>query len=130
MAEAKKTENTTANAGPVAAAHDRVAMLRLRADGTADQLNPELIGDPEFAAVAARRQFAEQAVSAVDHEARTVDPTQVTIVGKPGDEPDEVVPLRTEADPRTEDLRKAHEAAQKAGEAAAEATVKALTKDK
>lgn len=44
--------------------HDRVAMLSLKADGTPDQFDPEIIGDKEFAVEAAKRQFAEQAVSA------------------------------------------------------------------
>ena len=51
-------------------AHDRVAMLSLKADGTPDQLAPEIIGDKDFALEAAKRQFAEQAVSAVDDAAR------------------------------------------------------------
>lgn len=50
--------------------HDRVAMLSLKADGTPDQHNPEIIGDKEFAVEAAKRQFAEQAVSAADAQRR------------------------------------------------------------
>jgi hypothetical protein len=131
MAEAKKTESTTtANAPAVSEAHDRVAMLRLRADGTPDQLNPEIIGDPQFAEQAAKRQFTEQAVSALDYERRAVDPAAVTIIGKPGDEPDEIVPLRTEADPATEELRKAQEHVAKAAEARAEETMRALRRER
>jgi hypothetical protein len=50
--------------------HDRVVMLSLKADGSPDQHNPEIIGDKDAALKAARRQFAEQAVSAVDAEKR------------------------------------------------------------
>jgi hypothetical protein len=46
--------------------HDRVVMLSLKADGTPDQHNPEIIGDKEFAIEAAKEQFAQQAVAAVD----------------------------------------------------------------
>jgi hypothetical protein len=51
-------------------AHDRVAMLSLRADGTPDQTNPEIIGDKDAAVAAAKVQFAQQAVSAVDEAKR------------------------------------------------------------
>ncbi len=50
--------------------HDRVVGLSLRNDGTADQNNPEIIGDKDAAKEAARKQFAEFAVSAVDAEKR------------------------------------------------------------
>lgn len=56
----------------VEGAHDRVAMLSLKADGTPDQHNPELIGDKDFAVEATKRQFAEQAVSAQDVAERGV----------------------------------------------------------
>ena len=46
--------------------HDRVVMLSLKADGTPDQHNPEIIGRKEFAVEAAKEQFAQQAVAAVD----------------------------------------------------------------
>lgn len=59
-------ENTANESNVQSDAHDRVVMLSLRADGTPDQLNPEIIGDKEFAEEAAKRQFAEQAVSAAD----------------------------------------------------------------
>jgi hypothetical protein len=41
-------------------------MLSLKADGTPDQHNPEIIGDKETAIEAAKVQFAQQAVAAVD----------------------------------------------------------------
>lgn len=46
--------------------HDRVEMLSLKADGTPDQHNPELIGDPEATLAATKEQFAQQSVSAAD----------------------------------------------------------------
>lgn len=46
--------------------HDRVQMLSLKADGTPDQHNPEIIGDKEVALEATKEQFRQQAVSAVD----------------------------------------------------------------
>ena len=66
------TEKKTAAApepAPVVA-HDRVAMLSVRADGTLDQAAPELIGDKVATVAATQRQFAEQAVSAADDAAR------------------------------------------------------------
>ena len=68
MAEAneKNVDTTTAT-------HDRVVMLSLRADGTPDQINPEIIGDKEVAKEAAKRQFAEQAVSSADDAKRKAD---------------------------------------------------------
>jgi hypothetical protein len=68
---AEDTTKETANtAVPNQGDHDRVAMLSLRADGTPDQHNPEIIGDKDTAIAAAKRQFADQAVSAADVEAR------------------------------------------------------------
>lgn len=90
---------------------DRVAMLSLRRDGTPDQVNPEIIGDKKFALEAAKRQFAEQAVSAVDAQERSVSPA--------GGEP-------VEQDPTIAALKEKHDAAQEAAESAAESTVTAL----
>lgn len=126
MAEASKTPDV-ANKAAKGGDHDRVQMLSVRADGSLDQHDPEIIGDKEVALAAARRQFGEQAVSAVDVAERGVTAGGGTIVGKPGDEPDEVVPATTDATGATSELRKKHEAAQKAGEAAAEAAVKSLS---
>lgn len=128
MAEASKPATGGNTAVPHQGDHDRVVMLSLKADGTPDQHNPEVIGDKGFATAAAKRQFAEQAVSAVDVEKRGATAGPVTIVGKPGDTPDETVPLRTEMDPSVAEVKKAHDAAAKAGEAAAEKTVSALHK--
>jgi hypothetical protein len=115
--------------------HDRVAMLSLRADGVPDQYAPEVIIDEDAAVRAAKVQFAEQAVSAADVAltGATSPSSRVTIIGKEGDEPDEVVPLTTDAageDPSIAEARKAHEAAQEAAQGAAEATIRALSKDR
>lgn len=66
---AKTTTETTGSGNttvPNQGDHDRVQMLSLRADGTPDQHNPELIGDKEVAVAAAQEQFKQQAVSAAD----------------------------------------------------------------
>jgi hypothetical protein len=72
-AEAKPTESsdeTAAEQGNTAVPHqgdhDRVGMLSVRADGTPDQHNPEIIGDKDAALAATTEQFQQQAVSAVD----------------------------------------------------------------
>lgn len=65
MAEASKTPSK-ANPVPNEGDHDRVQMLSLKADGTPDQHNPELIGDAEVTKAATREQFKQQAVSAAD----------------------------------------------------------------
>lgn len=71
MAEASKTDTKAANtAVQNEGDHDRVVMLSLKADGTPDQHNPEVIGDKETAVEAAKVQFAQQAVSSVDAEKR------------------------------------------------------------
>lgn len=92
--------------------HDRVAMLSLRVDGSADQHNPEIIGDKEFAVEAAKRQFAEQAVSAADAANRQA--------GIGGDE--------VEQDPAIAEAQKEHEKVAKAAEKRAESVVDSLTK--
>lgn len=68
MADAKKTADAPVSASN--APHDRVVGLSLRADGTPDQNNPEIIGDKDAAIEATKKQFAEFAVSAVDQEKR------------------------------------------------------------
>lgn len=67
MAEAKDTPKE-ANEVPHDGDHDRVQMLSLRANGTPDQHNPEIIGDQETAVKAAQEQFKQQAVSAADSD--------------------------------------------------------------
>ncbi len=115
MAENKTTGGAGNTAVPSHGDHDRVAMLSLKADGTPDQHNPEIIGDKDFALEAAKRQFTEQAVSAVDQAERGVAAsTGAETVGQ---------------DPEIEKLQKKHEAAEKAAVAAAESTVSALYTD-
>ncbi|NUR28501.1 MAG: hypothetical protein HOV83_22125 [Catenulispora sp.] len=124
MAEAKG--NT---AVPHEGDHDRVVMLSLNADGSPAQHNPEIIGDKAFAEAAAKRQFAEQAVSARDVQLRGVSAGAVTIVGTPEGQADKEVPATVGEDPTVAKLAEAHESAQKAGEASAEKAVGALFKD-
>jgi hypothetical protein len=116
------TKNTSGTAGntavPTHGDHDRVAMLSLRADGTPDQHNPEIIGDKDFALAATKQQFTEQAVSAVDSQKRGVT------AGQDGGEP-------VTQDPQIAELQQAHDTAAGQAEKAAESTVGALfTADK
>jgi hypothetical protein len=116
MAEAKNVVAAGNTAVPHGD-HDRVAMLSLRADGTPDQHDPEIIGDREFALAATKRQFTEQAVSAVDQRERG-------ITSGDGGEP-------VAQDPEIAALQEKHEAAEKSADSAAESTVSALfTEDK
>ena len=107
-------ETKSVNKLPQGGDHDRVAMLSLRADGTPDQTDPEIIGDKETATAAAKQQFATQAASAVDvakrQERRADD-------GDTGE---------VTEDPSIAEVRKAQESAVKAAESAAESTVKKL----
>ena len=112
---AQTSENTTGTgntAVPQHGDHDRVAMLSLRADGTPDQHNPELIGDREFALEATKRQFREQAVSAADVAARGA-------VADTGAE-------QVDQDPEIAKLQRVHEKAADAAESAADKAVDAL----
>jgi hypothetical protein len=111
MAESSTTSEKKANTAVEHGDHDRVAMLSLHPDGSPAQFKPEIIGDKEFALEAAKRQFAEQAVSAVDSASRVVEVPEVA------------------EDPTISALKEKHDAAQSAGEAAAEKTVGALFKD-
>lgn len=110
MAETSKPVNKVPGGGD----HDRVAMLSLRADGTPDQTDPEIIGDKETAVEAAKEQFRQQAASAVDvAKAAERGTTSAGIADAP-------------QDPSIEEVRKAQETAAKAAESAAEATVNKL----
>lgn len=120
MAEIASKNTTAATAGntavPAHGDHDRVAMLSLNADGTPDQHDPEIIGDKEFALEATKRQFAEQAVSAVDRREHAATA---------GTEPEQ-----GKQDPAIAQMQKAHQTAETQAEKAAETTVGALfTKD-
>lgn len=96
--------------------HDRVAMLSLKADGSPDQHDPEIIGDKDAAIAATAEQFKQQAVSAADREARGV--TAGPVGGEVSDK----------EDPTVEEIKKAHEAAARGADSAAKAVVESLHK--
>jgi hypothetical protein len=128
MAENPKVATEKVNTA-VPTPHDKVAVLSVRADGTHDQTNPELL-DPEAAREYTRRQFTEQAIGAVDG-GNVVGPT--VIVGKPGDEADEVVPLaeyEPKQDPSIAEREAEHKKVAQAAEKAADAVVDSLSPDK
>ncbi len=106
MAEPKAVNKVDASG-----AHDRVAMLSLRADGTPDQVAPEIIGDKDAAVAAAKVQFSEQAVSAVDEALRLEETANAGEVAE---------------DPSIAEAKKAHDAAAKAAESKAESAVNGL----
>lgn len=115
MAQGSQNSGAGNTAVPQHGDHDRVAMLSLKADGSPDQLDPEMIGDKEFAREATRRQFQEQAVSAADVAERGVSAdTGAEIVGQ---------------DPAIEKLQRKHEQVAGEAESAADATVDALFTD-
>lgn len=111
---ASSGENTAVDEGKVG---DRVAMLSLSKDGTPDQTNPTLIGDPEFVREAARRQFTEQAVSAADDAARTAAAKE-TAEGE-----------KLKQDPSIAKAEKEHEKIAAAAEKRADAVVSELHTD-
>lgn len=108
---APKEKESTVPENKTSGDHDRVQMLSLKADGTPDQNNPEIIGDKDAAIAAATVQFRQQAVSAADVEAR----------GASTGSADSGV-----QDPTVEKLQKAHEAAAKGAESAAKRAVDGL----
>lgn len=111
MAEASSTPKQT-NKVPHQGDHDRVQMPSVKADGTFDQHNPELIGDKETTTAAVKEQFRQQAVSAADVAvARTGSGTTVE------DAPQ---------DPTIEKAVKEHEKVAAAAEKAAEKAVNEL----
>lgn len=108
--------------------HDKVAMLSLRADGTPDQSNPEIVGDPETAKAAAREQFKQQAVSAADQiHATSVPMMTVATDDKGGTE--ERPASEAPQDPSIQERKDEHEKVAEAAEKAADAMVDALAKD-
>jgi hypothetical protein len=109
MATKAEDGNTAVQTNEV---HDRVAMLSLSKDGTPDQTNPEIIGDKDFAVDAAKRQFAEQAVSAIDDAERSVATGAEEVA----------------QDPAIEALKKKHDSAASAAEKRAESVVNSLHK--
>jgi len=112
MAEAGQAPQK-ANKVPHQGDHDRVASLSLNADGTADQHNPEIIIGKDEAVEFAKKQFAEQAVSAVDVAER----------GASTGTEDE-----GEQDASIAALKEKHDAAAKSAESAAESAVSSLVK--
>lgn len=93
--------------------HDRVAMLSLKADGTPDQHNPEIIGDKEAAVAATKEQFAQQAVASVDAQKRA----ELGLGGsEPGDTSDAVI----------DKLKAEHDKVAKAAESRAEKVIESL----
>ena len=113
MAEQKETAQAV-NKVDAAGAHDRVAMLSLKADGTPDQTAPEIIGDKDAAVAAAKVQFAQQAVSAVDE------------VKRPDLDLGGTVSSEDAEDPSIAELKKAHDSAAKSAESKAEGVVSSL----
>lgn len=110
MAVASETPKQ-GNVVPHKGDHDRVAMLSVRADGTLDQHNPEIIGDKEFALAATKEQFKQQAVSAVDVAERGVSS---------GSEDEGV------QDPSVAALKEKHDAAAETADKTAEKVVNSL----
>lgn len=116
MAETK-TDKSASPVNPLVEGgdHDRVAMLSLKADGTPDQTDPEIIGDKDRAVEAAKEQFAQQAVAAVDADKRA----ELGLGGaEEGDTSDAVI----------DKLKAEHDKAAKAAEKKAESVVKSLHK--
>lgn len=111
MAQTSEKTTGAGNKVPHQGDHDRVQLLSVKADGTPDQHNPELIGDKETTLAATREQFAQQAVSAVDVAERGVS--------SGGGE-------QLEQDPSIAELQGKHEDAAKAAESAAEKAVESL----
>lgn len=114
MAEASTTPKQK-NEVPHQGDHDRVQMPSVKADGTLDQHNPELIGDKDTTVAAVKEQFKQQAVSAAD---RANAPTGGGTVVE--DAPQ---------DPSIAKAQKEHEKVAAAAEKAAEKVVNELHKD-
>lgn len=110
--------------------HDRVTSLSIRADGTPDQSNPELIGDPDQVREFTREQFSQSAVSAADTRERGVAVRTPALVGQKDGTSREVDAAELPQDPSVERLGKAHTEASEAARGAADAAVDALTRGK
>lgn len=124
---AKDTELAGNTAVPHQGDHDRVQMLSLRADGTPDQHNPEIIGDVETAKAAAREQFAQQAVSAAD-AVRASSVPMMTVSNEDGTT--ELRPAsEAPQDPSIQEAQNEHQKVAEAAHKAADAAVDALHRD-
>lgn len=111
MADTQKAANTAVKTSGDTAVTDRVAMLSLNKDGSPDQVNPEVIGNKDFAVAAAKRQFAEQAVSAADDAARVAAALEAADAST------------VKQDPTIAELQKEHEKVASAAEKRAESVV-------
>jgi hypothetical protein len=118
MAQTNEKTAGPGNEVPHAGDHDRVQMLSLKADGTPDQQNPELIGEREATLAATAEQFRQQAVSAVDVAERH------TVSGGPAGVAEQV-----EQDPKIAEVQAKAEAAADAATSAAESAVDRLLAD-
>jgi hypothetical protein len=112
---AKSTDSAANTAVKNEGDHDRVVMLSLRADGSPDQHNPEIIGDKEAAVEAAKTQFAQQAVSSVDAEKRAD-------LGLAGTEEGDT------SDAKIDALKKEHDSVAASAEKRAESVISSLHK--
>ena len=119
--DTKSTDAKANTAVPAHGDHDRVQMLSLRADGTPDQNNPEIVGDPEVAKAAAREQFTQQAVSAAD-QLRAQSVPMMVVDDKGTTKPASEAPQ----DPAIADAQKEHQKVAEAAEKAADAMVDSL----
>jgi hypothetical protein len=127
--ENKAAEGNTAVPAPAHGDHDRVQMLSLKADGTPDQLAPEMIGDKDVARTAAREQFAQQAVSAADvNRARAKSGPMMVTTDKDGNE--KLVPAsEAPQDPSVAEAKDELDKVEKEAHKAADAAVDKLFKD-
>ncbi len=114
MPSTSEKNTSTVNPAVDGGDHDRVAMLSVRADGTADQTRPEFIGDADATRAATEEQFRQQAVSAADVRLRGVEAPLGYEVS-------------TTPDPTIAKIEKAHDAAAASAEKAAGAAVDKLT---
>lgn len=129
-AAGKSDDTTTAGntAIPEHGDHDRVQMLSLRADGTPDQHNPEIIGDPEFAKAAAGEQFRQQAVSAADAAKFSASSVPMMAVGQKDGGVKMVPASEAKQDPSIQATIDEHDQLAEAATKAADAMVDQLSK--
>lgn len=118
MAKAKTTAKVDAAGAVSRGAIDRVAMPSLAKDGSYDQTDDfEIVGDKDSLLVAEKERQRQLHVSAVDQELRGAF-TGPGILAEDAEEDGTAV--QGKQDPSIEKLEKEHEAAEKAGEKAAE----------
>lgn len=132
-ADTSKTTTGKAPAGTNTAVkhegdHDRVQMLSLKADGTPDQHNPEMIGDKDATLAATKEQFTQQAVSAADVQRNAGGP--VTLVGTEDGGLKEIPASEAPQDPSIQAAQDEHAKVAENAEKAAESAVDALFTDK